>query len=182
MKRPHVVHHVPGRVRIRVPGGGQRLHDLAQQLSTVPGVESVRASPNTDSLVLHYDREAARALGPNPAEATAQLLHIAMPEEAEEAQTVERAIDTEAEYLARHSVTAREVVHFFRGVNAKLKVATDNTLDLQVLLPMALGVMSAVTARRPRPSPLWITLAMFSFNAFVSLHKVPQAGGRLTRD
>ncbi len=181
MKSAHVVHHVPGRVRIRVPGAGQGLHQLADQVAAVPGIESVRTSPHTDSMIIHYDEESPGAGQPDAAQAIKQLLNIAMPEEAQASERIVRALELESDYLTKHSVTARRLVHFVRGLNARLKLATDNSLDLPVLLPAGLAVLSALTARKSRPSPLWITLLIFSFNSFLELHKVPD-GARLTHD
>jgi hypothetical protein len=48
--------HVPGRVRIHIPGWGpvQRT-TLERRLSMVPGVRSVRATPSTGNVLLIYD-------------------------------------------------------------------------------------------------------------------------------
>jgi hypothetical protein len=52
------VHHVPGRLRVRVE---EIRHDraaavrLARLVETAPGVKSVKANPLTGSLVIHYD-------------------------------------------------------------------------------------------------------------------------------
>jgi hypothetical protein len=48
--------HVPGRVRIHIPGWGpvQRV-TLERRLSMVPGVQSARATPSTGNVLLIYD-------------------------------------------------------------------------------------------------------------------------------
>uniref|UniRef100_A0A832EDB8 Cation transporter n=1 Tax=Desulfacinum infernum TaxID=35837 RepID=A0A832EDB8_9BACT len=57
----YLVHHVPGRVRIKVPtiryspGGVPMIRDL---LESLPGVEKVVCNPVTGSVVVYYDQNA----------------------------------------------------------------------------------------------------------------------------
>jgi len=52
------MHHVPGRLRIRVPalkGDADRAQRIAARVAARAGVVSARASAVTGSLVIHYD-------------------------------------------------------------------------------------------------------------------------------
>lgn len=59
-----VVHHVPGRLRVRFVGaGGPALHvgslrDFRRFVEDIPGVERLRISPATLSAVVEYDQSA----------------------------------------------------------------------------------------------------------------------------
>ena len=53
-----VVHHIPGRLRVRVPPA-VRATDLSDAAAALPGVTSVSWSPRTRGLLVLYDRERA---------------------------------------------------------------------------------------------------------------------------
>ena len=66
-------------------------------------------------------------------------------------------------------------------LNIGLKKATDNSVDLNVALPLSLGVLSAVTIGLEAGTPIWLTLALSAFHSFVSLHttrRLPQPAQR----
>jgi cation-transporting ATPase I len=80
---PHLVHAIPGRVRVHLPAwSGQEQHDLESQVGQEPGVRSVRANPLTRNLLIHFDPAAmdeegvltavrALVLGPSARESSA---------------------------------------------------------------------------------------------------------------
>jgi len=54
----HHVHHVPGRLRIRIPAlkrNAEKARVLTKALSHVSGIQSVEANLLTGSLLVHYD-------------------------------------------------------------------------------------------------------------------------------
>lgn len=54
----HHVHHVPGRLRIRIPGlkrNSEEARVLTKALSGVSGIRSVETNLLTGSLLVHYD-------------------------------------------------------------------------------------------------------------------------------
>ena len=79
-------------------------------------------------------------------------------------------IEREAEFLAGHSALARTIVEDTRKLDVALKKVTDNNLDLKVLVPLGLAVGSFFLVGAEIATPLWVTLGIFSFNSFVSLH------------
>lgn len=57
---PHteIVHHIPGRIRLRVARSGVRLAasiDVQALLHAVPGIHQVRVNPIVGSVVVEYD-------------------------------------------------------------------------------------------------------------------------------
>jgi hypothetical protein len=56
----YYVHHVPGRLRVKLPilkSRPEREHQIVQLFDDVEGIELVSANPLTGSLVIHYDAE-----------------------------------------------------------------------------------------------------------------------------
>lgn len=60
----HHVHHVPGRLRIRIPAlkrNVEKARVLTKALARVSGVQSVEANLLTGSLLVHYDPRVSNA-------------------------------------------------------------------------------------------------------------------------
>jgi hypothetical protein len=57
-----------------------------------------------------------------------------------------------------------------KSLHAEVKRATDNNLDLAVLLPLTVGAIAVRKLKSPESTPLWLTLAIFSFQTFLTLH------------
>jgi copper chaperone CopZ len=92
----HVVHAIPGRIRLRAPrirGRPQHAQEVARQLSTVQGVRRADANPATGSITVHYHPSAldsveffaeiaavlgliATGLGPSEVEALFKVLGV----------------------------------------------------------------------------------------------------------
>jgi hypothetical protein len=90
-----------------------------------------------------------------------------------------RSVEQEMEFLAEHSRLAKAIVEDTQKINRQLKLATDNAIDLNVLVPLALAAGSFIFLGGDVPTPLWATLGIFSFNSFVTLHspaRHPQGG------
>jgi hypothetical protein len=62
----HVVHRVPGRIRLKLPRGrveGVQLDNIARAIEQLPGVQRVMANPLTASLLIHHDGPAPALIG-----------------------------------------------------------------------------------------------------------------------
>jgi hypothetical protein len=168
-----VVHHVPGRIRFRVSadhGDPRLLEKIQRALGEISDVSRVRLNHLTGSVVIEYDPKYYATMVERAAKATAQheLIRLMSPEAAEFDSAV-RFIQIELQGLARHSLTAKYLMGALYLINLQLKHTTGNVIDLRVLLPLCLTAYSLVSDKE-KPSPLWVTLLIFSFNAFVSLH------------
>ena len=177
------VHHVRGRIRLKIAGskGEPRLlEEIRQAIAPLKGVKSVDVNPATGSVVVHY----------NPAMHEGFQAHLAthgenagsfilMPPEISEVDELAKKIEQEAEFLSEHSAAARTIVDAFKTADRALKIATDNTVDLKVLLPLGLAVYSFVEIGLEASTPLWVTLGIFSFNSFLALH-APQPKTKTT--
>lgn len=166
-----IAHHVPGRMRIRVDGGKQNPHILdhvRQSLVEADGVTRIEANRDTGSLVVHYRHKNSRQFAEELAERGRQT--EAFDLEIGEAGEMWNTVHREAEFLAAHSVLARSVVEETVQLDQAVKRATDNALDLKVVVPLGLVVISFMYFGTDVATPLWVSLGVFSFNSFVSLH------------
>ena len=60
------------------------------------------------------------------------------------------------------------------------KKATGNSVDLKVLLPLGLAVVTVVEIGAAAATPVWVTISLFSLNHFIELQAHP--GRRGTND
>lgn len=173
-KQAHVAHHTRGRVRVRVRGGKgnpQILEQIKQSLQPKPGVKRVDVNPSTGSVVVHYDDRLHPDFHKTLTEhGETSGLFALQPPELSEVDRIAETVQREAEFLAAHSETARGIVDFVKRVNNAVKQATDNNLDLKVLLPLGLAVYSVMEVGVEVSTPMWVTLGIFSFNSFIALH------------
>ena len=172
--RAHVAHHMRGRMRLKLPAGKDNaplLGRIKQSLSPLPGIRRVDVNPTTGSVVVEYDADQHDDFHAFLGQlAEREHLFSLAPPPVSMAEDIETKIEQEAEFLAGHSRTARVVVQFFLRVNRELRQATDNNLDLKVLFPLTLAVYSLLHRRSAVATPLWVTLGVSSFNAFIALH------------
>lgn len=141
------------------------------------GVKSVDVNSTTGSVIVSYDAEKhADFPGTLARHAEANNLFTLEPPKISEVDEIIEGIEKEAEFLAEHSETAKAIVEFVKGLNHEIKKATNNNLDLQVLVPLGLAAYAFLQLEADVATPLWVTLGMFSFNSFVSLHQHPHPG------
>src|SRR5947209_2144652 len=145
---PHagrVVHHVRGRMRVKVHGAKENRHlleDIQRSISPLHGVQNVEVKPSSGSLVVHYDESHTdfhNSLADYCAGSETVVLDPPIRTEVDE---LEKKIGQEAEFLAQHSEVANSVVMFAKRLNVEVKRATNNSVDLKVLLPLGLAVYS----------------------------------------
>jgi hypothetical protein len=174
---PHhakVAHHVRGRIRVKLPsvrGNVAVLRQVADSLASRDGVHSVECNVQTGSIVVHYDHTHQDSIQQDLQEHGRNSgLFLLAPPEVSEVDQIAESIQREAEFLAEHSEAARKVVDSAKELNQKLRRATNNNVDLKVLLPLGLALWALVEHDPELATPLWLTLSIFSFNSFVSLH------------
>lgn len=135
------------------------------------GVQSVDINPETGSMVVNYDAgvhdDFHSVLAKHGEE---NDLFMLAPPKLSEIDELASRIEAEAEFLSQRSETAKAIVDFFKGMNREIKRATNNSVDLQVLLPLGLAVYAFIELEADMATPLWVTLGIFSFNSFVALH------------
>jgi hypothetical protein len=172
-RRASIVHHVPGRLRIRVTGAQNEadfFEAVQQVIRGLSGVKSVRVNPAASSIVVGYS-------------AADTVFHLRLLQNSGvrswldlgEGDEIRWALGDSApaagRYMGKHSRLAETIVSTAEDLDAGLRTASGGYLDLKVLLPLGVGVASSLHKSRHRGTPMWMTLGTFAFNAFVALHR-----------
>jgi len=175
-----IEHQVPGRVRMKIPAGKgnpELLKQISEVFAVIPGIEEVTVNPLTGSVVLHYDtdchdefhgsfRRHFEAHGAAQA-AAGQGMHGADTE----LDKIANSIEAEAEFLARHSHSARAVVDFVKMLDREIKVATNNNIDLKIVFAAGIIGLTVFEVGATAATPVWVTLAIFTVNHFIEMHE-----------
>jgi hypothetical protein len=172
----YVAHQIPGRVRLRIPAAKGRpdlLREIVAAAGSVSGIKSVEGNPVTGSLVIHHAPAAYKSfegLVSVLADSTPHLsIHPSHPATNARSQRAGRGKRTQP------SAAAQAITSFFRSLDREIREATDNEIDLKVLLPLAAGILGFFAFRRKAATPLWLTLMIFAFHSFLTLHGVAAA-------
>ena len=169
-----VIHHVRGRIRLKVAAGRcnrDLLEQMQQAISPIAGVRNVTVNPNTGSVLVEYDHTQHQDFHQVLAQhGQSENLFVLQAPAISEVDELAVNIEREAQFLAAHSDLARQVVDGFNHLNHGLRRATNNSVDLKVLLPLGLALYTVLELEADVATPLWVTLGMFSFNSFISLH------------
>jgi hypothetical protein len=170
--KAHIAHKVAGRIRMKVPGAKGDPAILAayqQAFSAVPGITQVKVKEETSSIVIHYDPAREQEIERHFQASVGQPMEVA-ERPGDEIGEIARKIEAEAEFLAGRSELAKATVDFFKKFDRELKLATDNTIDLKILLAGGLAAFTFFEIGAEAATPMWVTLALFSLNHFAELH------------
>jgi hypothetical protein len=167
----NIAHQVPGRVRMKVPaakGNPALLQEIAQTFCVIPGIERITVNPATGSVVMHYDVD-------RHDEFHGRFQHHVDPTSARRPPATEidefaRKIEEEAEFLARHSQSAKAVVDFFRQADREIRRATDNYVDLKIALAVGIIGFTVLEVGTAAATPVWVTLTLFALNHVIEMH------------
>jgi hypothetical protein len=174
----NVAHQVPGRVRMKVPaakGNPELLQQIAETFAAIPGIERITVNPATGSVVMHYDVHRHDEFHGRLQDHVHQAGDYQPP--ATEIDELARRIEEEAEFLARHSQSARAVVDFFKHVDREIRVATDNYIDLQIALAAGIIGFTVLELGTTAATPVWVTLTLFALNHVIEMHASHPNGG-----
>ncbi len=173
----YIAHHIPGRIRVRVPaarGNSQLLRQIDEKLARVSGIESVESSALTGSVLIRYDPKLYGKLD--------RMLDgsgdSAMPFELTVPKTAATRLRARSRRRKsrRRSHVAEAVSDLFAEFDDAIRDATDNELDLKVLLPVVAAAFGLWVLPRAASTPLWLTLMIFSFHSFMSLNAEDSLG------
>jgi hypothetical protein len=171
-----IEHHVPGRVRMKIPAGKgnpELLKQVSETFAAIPGIEEVVVNPTTGSVVLRYDVDRhdefhgsfqghyQNHAAPNGSQHGADT----------ELDKLTNSIEAEAEFLASHSHTARVVVDFVKTLDREIKVASGNTIDLKIVFAVGIICLTVFEVGATAATPVWVTLAIFTVNHFIQMHE-----------
>jgi cation transport ATPase len=172
--RARTAHRVRGRIRLTIHGAKGRPHALEhikKSITPIEGVRNIETDAATGSVVVHYDPAQHHDFHEKLAKqgSSTGAFQLDPPILGEGGELVYE-FEEEAEFLSQHSDTARFMVDSFKSLDQAIKRATNNAVDLKVLLPLGLAVYSFLEFGVEVSTPLWVTLGIFSFNSFLVLH------------
>ncbi len=172
-----IVHQIPGRVRIRIPsakGDYEFLEQARAALSALPHVLDVTCNAWTGSLLIVYSQEFQRefenALALGNGSATTPFVLQAVSNSS-------TAPARETHGKPRRSELSRAVTEVVIALDDAVRESTGNLLDLKTLLPLAVGGAGLMLLGRTKGTPLWLTLLIFGFSSFVTLHGAASESG-----
>ena len=152
-----IVHHVPGRLRLRLPNV-PALEALARELTAVPGIVDCAWSARTGSLRIHYDRVAITS--ETIVEWVASRAAVAVSEP-------DRAPATPPVKPGERPAFAIAVQTTMAELNQRVRRGTGGALDLPGLLVVSLVVWAAGELVRGRLAPLaWSTALWYAHGLF----------------
>jgi hypothetical protein len=179
-----IEHQVPGRVRMKFPAGKgnpELLKQISEVFGVIPGIEGITANPTTGSIVLHYDADRHDEFHGSfrnhyDAHHATHGLHGGggggigggMDTELDK---LTHSIEAEAEFLARHSHSARVLVDCVRNIDHEVKRLTNNNVDLKILFAVGIIGLTVMEVGATAATPVWLTLAIFTVNRFIELHE-----------
>lgn len=165
-----IAHHVPGRMRVKVPnakGDAALLEEIRQTLVGVPGIHDIEINGTTGSVTIHYSADTHPEL-PASIDQHQEVFAVRRPPSTK-LDEMSHLIEEEAEFLAEHSHVARVVVDFCSKLDRQVKQATGNAVDLKVLIPLGLAAVTFIEIGATAATPVWVTIGLFSLNHFVEL-------------
>ena len=179
-----VEHQVPGRVRMKIPAGKgnpELLKQISEMFGVIPGIEEIVVNPATGSVVLHYDVDRHDEFHGafRDQHATHNSMHGASNDAPQglmhgadtELDKLTNSIEAEAEFLARHSHSARVLVDFVKKIDHEVKQATNNSVDLKIIFAVGIIVLTVFEVGATAATPVWVTLAIFTVNHFIQIHE-----------
>lgn len=157
-----IVHGIRGRVRLRLPPGA-RTRGLVDALHELPGIEGCAWSSRTRSLLVRY---APDALTPDEiARSVAQRAQVAAPDPDD---------SPPAAPADARSPVASAVADAFGDLNQRITRLTHGTLDLGILVPIALTIWAVREVLRGQVAPLaWSSALWYAHGLYRDYNPPP---------
>jgi hypothetical protein len=164
----YVQHSLPGRLRLRVPaakGEEHELQEISSAIAKTEGIDQVEYNPITGSILIRYSAERYNNLRALESGLSASAAPIALNNshprhDGKQGPRYERG----------RSIAAKRVNALFKQLDHEIRVASHNEVDLKFILPFGAAVLGLLALRYSSITPLWLTLMIFAFNAFLGLH------------
>lgn len=155
--KAQVVHHLPGRLRLKLPhakGNYELLEEIKLTVSAAEGVTQVDVNPTTGSILIQYDQ-------------------TEQPELHKQLQRAEAQVAFALE-IVRISSNGKNgsLESFVKQLRENIKRETGDAVDLKQFFPASIALYDLLFVKRSRPTPLWLTLLMFSFSSYMDLNRI----------
>ncbi len=151
-------------------GNPDLLREIGETFSVIPGIERVTVSEATGSVILHYDTDHHAAFNERLSQRFLSENQSYRPPTTE-IDDLASKIQSEAEFLASHSESAKAVVDFFKHLDREVKIASGNVIDLKILLAVGIVGLTVFELGASAATPVWLTLTVFSLNHVLEMQK-----------
>lgn len=167
-----VAHSTHGRVRLKFAGQSTAsLQAVGERLRGMNHVRGVEVNPRTGSIIVnHTAKHALMATQLADLGRDSGLFFLEAMEDPAQASAHLTDVEHDAAYLVDHSKTGKVIVRYAEHLNRVVKTATNGWLDLRIMLPATAG-FCALLFVEIESAPLWVPLALFSFQSFNNLHQ-----------
>lgn len=157
-----VVHHVPGRMRLRLAaakGDPDKLDEFKQSVQKLPDVRGVSISATLGTVIVDYE----------PSQFADFPQSLITHAEKEGRFTIDDAFIHN--FWPDISATERGVERLLGSVSHTVQRATMSTINLKELFPFGLVAYALLFVDRAIASAQWLNWLQFAFSAYVELHQ-----------
>lgn len=174
----YVSHHIPGRIRIKLTEGKnnppllERVRELAL---AVAGVAAAEFNPLTGSILIHYAPAERYEFEELLRSGISTAVSLILEPHGSSEKRSPGARSRKLRSRPRISKAAQSMLEFFNQVDDTIRATTDDELDLRMLLPLAVASAGLFAFPRAISTPLGLTLMIFAFNSFNTLHAGEEA-------
>jgi len=172
VRQGNIVHHLPGRLRIKVmgtPASPDFYLGLKEAIASVSGVDRVRVNSRSSSIVVDYfakDIGFHSRLQDDPRVKS----RLSVTDLEGLTSVIYEPVTESFVYPEQHSRLAESIVSIVEEIDNKLRQASNGYLDLKVLLPTGIAIATSLNKARAKGTPMWLSLGTFAFNTFLTLH------------
>jgi hypothetical protein len=159
-----VAHHLPHRTRLKLPRehrDAATIKKLQDSIKNTPGVSAVEINQRTGSVLIHHDEDPEILTNVSHAidDVAGELFEVLL-----EAGGVE---------IPGLSIFAHVIREQLSGLDNRLAVATNNVIDLKMLVPLAFFGAGVIQSKRHLgwldQVPAWV-LFYFAYDAYMKFH------------
>lgn len=171
-RKVHIEHHIPGRLRIKIPRATNRrqlLNGYGAKFSTLPAIIKITGNEVTGSIVIQYEKDIEYKFLEDFHKLCKEQSLTVRPPVSDDIAMMSRLVTDEAAFLAEHSEIAKRTMAFFNAVDLELKLVSANTIDLNIALVGSLAVFTLMGIGATAATPMWVTLALYGINHAVKL-------------
>jgi hypothetical protein len=149
-------------------GNPEMMQQIAESFAAIPGIERITVNPTTGSLVMHYDADRHDEFHGHFQRHVGHAGGYRPP--ATQIDDLAEKIAEEAQFLARHSESARAIVDFFKKLDREVRIATNNNVDLTIVAAVGIIGFTVLELGATAATPVWVTLTLFALNHVIEMH------------
>ena len=162
MTEAELVHHIAGRMRIRVSsakGDAEQLEHIRGSLTKLPGVLGVAINPGIGTLIIHYDPALFSEVIQRITEHASQAdLFILRPPDQENDRPHVSQVD-------------RSLDQFFLNANRIVETATGHAINLKELFPFGIILYALLFMDKAVGASQWLSWLQFAISSYLELHE-----------